>query len=184
MYEIHNKEHEHLWVGKRKGSSYLWVIDGCRVYNANKSTLRESSQDLIKQRLYKVVGIDADNAVENYLNYLKDHNLPINQHSKVSNRLAQLQKQIDNKCYQTTERKIVFDKSQLNRRTNNTRNSKTSSDRSIPFSTFFKAFGIILVVNQIQYGFCFSAYCIIAAFPHVFIMALLVTIAIFFIKKS
>ncbi|MEA2019717.1 MAG: hypothetical protein U9N59_14850 [Campylobacterota bacterium] len=43
-------------------------------------------------------------------------------------------------------------------------------------SYFFKAWGILLVLNQVViFGACFAPYCIVAALPHTGVIAALIT---------
>mgnify|MGYP000034633298 CR=1 FL=1 len=51
----------------------------------------------------------------------------------------------------------------------------------MPIVIFFVAFVVILVVNQMFYGFCFESRCLSAAFPKVLILASFVT---YFLTKS
>ena len=48
---------------------------------------------------------------------------------------------------------------------------------------FVVTFFVVLLINQAFYGFCFSDYCLAAAFPRVVVLASIVTAALYWITK-
>ena len=51
-------------------------------------------------------------------------------------------------------------------------------------SIFIPAFVVVMIFNQMLYGACFKAYCLSAAFPKVTILALAISIFIYYITKQ
>ncbi|WP_297407981.1 hypothetical protein [uncultured Cetobacterium sp.] len=51
-------------------------------------------------------------------------------------------------------------------------------------SIFIPTFVVVLIVNQMFYGFCFKSYCLSAAFPKVVVLSILVSFFIFFVSDS
>jgi hypothetical protein len=49
---------------------------------------------------------------------------------------------------------------------------------------FIPTFIIILLLNQMAYGFCFKGYCIASALPKVTILAVIVSAFIYWVKKN
>ena len=51
-------------------------------------------------------------------------------------------------------------------------------------SIFIPTFVVVMIFNQMFYGACFKAYCLSAAFPKVTILALAISIFIYYITKQ
>lgn len=49
---------------------------------------------------------------------------------------------------------------------------------------FIPTFIVVLIFNQMAYGFCFKGYCIASAFPKVTILSLLISAFIYFVNKD
>lgn len=50
--------------------------------------------------------------------------------------------------------------------------------------TFLVTFIIVGLINQSFYNFCFSEYCLSAAFPKVLILSLIVAAVVYFVVKE
>jgi hypothetical protein len=57
-----------------------------------------------------------------------------------------------------------------------------SSEKGDIVPLFFKTLVVVLIINQVGYGFCFFPYCIIAALPKVIIISAVITGLIWFIR--
>ena len=48
---------------------------------------------------------------------------------------------------------------------------------------FIGTFFVVLIVNQMFYGFCFTSYCLSHAFPKVVVLSAIITAVIHFVSK-
>jgi len=51
-------------------------------------------------------------------------------------------------------------------------------------SIFIPTFIVVMIFNQMMYGFCFKGYCIAAAFPRVTIISVVISFFIYFVSSE